>query len=516
MRFCSATFRFAPRKSGGFRELGGRPAPHFSGPEIVTQTNLCSSCHEEFASDADWTECPRCGAIRSRTAGAGFLDQTLLQQEFDAACAPREPRADSGNASATKAHEPDPLIGTDLDVYKITMLLGRGGMGKVYLAQHQDLHRFCALKILAPHLVNNDQDYVTRFQNEGRAAAALIHPNIVTVHAIGQARELHFLEMEFVAGRSLHNLIRSEGRLNPIRSTSLAARIAEGLAEAHRAGIIHRDLKPDNVLLTHQGVPKLADFGLAKRLSGHLSAAVPEGLMGTPNFMAPELFHGEPATPASDVYALGVTYFLMLTGNFPFRMQTLTMLMSAVVTEIAPNVREICPDIPLEMSECLSILMAKSPDNRPADGIEAAQLLHAILGQVRDLETLIVEAFKDDPHVGWTREGNRFRLDIALRDGRGQQVFVEPSEHPATERLLLIYSICCPADPAYYEFALRLNSDIPHGGLAIREIDGTPRFIMVDTYPRGTVDAEEIRRSVTEIAYRADAVEKLLTGMDRH
>src|SRR6185436_2755528 len=204
----------------------------------------------------------------------------------------------------TSTGERDPLIGTDLDIYRIDALLGRGGMGLVYLAHHRDLQRPCALKVLQPELAAEDQDYVDRFVNEGRAAAALVHPNVITVHAVGQERGLYFLEMEFVPGRSLRQLIEDEQRLSPLRATALAARSADGLAEAHRIHIIHRDLKPDNVLLTLQGVPKLADFGLAKRVRRNGEGTVPEGLCDTPHFMAHELFQRPPAGPATDVYAL--------------------------------------------------------------------------------------------------------------------------------------------------------------------------------------------------------------------
>ena len=113
-----------------------------------------------------------------------------------------------------------------------------------------------------------------------------MHPNIITIHAVGKERGFHFLEMEFVPGRSLRQLIEDEQRLAPLRATALAARVADGLAEAHRAGIIHRDLKPDNVLMTLHGVPKLADFGLAKRIVREGEANLPDGLCGTPQFMA--------------------------------------------------------------------------------------------------------------------------------------------------------------------------------------------------------------------------------------
>jgi serine/threonine-protein kinase len=310
--------------------------------------------------------------------------------------------------------------------------------------------------------------------------------------------------------------VEDELRLSPERATLLTTRVADGLAEAHRAGIIHRDLKPDNVLMTLQGVPKLADFGLAKRVNRQGEEGLPEGLCGTPHFMAPELYQGVDAGPATDVYALGVSYFLMLTGRCPFHGDTLHAMMTAHLNEPVPNIRRIIPEVSLEMAECLNLMLDKNPANRPADGIRAAQLLQAILGQARDLDSLLGDAFRDDPRVSWKREGGqRFRLHVQLPGQRHQIVHIEPSAHGSAERLLLISSICCSAQPAYYEAALRLNSEMPHGGVAIREIGGQLKFIVLDTYPRSTVDAEEIRRSSHEVASRADAIEKLLTGLDR-
>ena len=139
-------------------------------------------------------------------------------------------------------------------------------MGKVYLAHHLDLERQCALKILAPQIVDNDINYVARFQQEAKAAASLVHPHIVTVHAMGESDGLYFIEMEFVPGSSLNQLIKEQRRLTPARSTVLATEIAEGLSAAHRSGIVHRDLKSDNVLITLRGEAKIGDFGLAKRV----------------------------------------------------------------------------------------------------------------------------------------------------------------------------------------------------------------------------------------------------------
>lgn len=456
------------------------------------------------------TECPHCG-YEIRLPRPVPLAETLLPGELAVQLGDLPPEI----AAELPFPERDPLVGTDIDVYRVDALLGRGGMGLVYLAHHRDLHRACALKVLQPELAAEDPDYVVRFLNEGRAAAGLVHPNIITVHAVGEERGLYFLEMEFVPGRSLRQLIDDEQRLAPLRATALAARIADGLAEAHRLHVVHRDLKPDNVLLTLQGVPKLADFGLAKRLRQGVQGTVPEGLCGTPQFMAPELFQGAEAGPATDVYALGVSYFLMLTGQLPFPSETLSGLMGSVLHEPVPNVRRIVPEMPLEIAECLNLMLDKNPTNRPPDGIRAAQLLQAILGQSRDIDTLLAEAFGDDRRINFERDGNRHRIIVQLGGGRRQVVYAESSTHAAAERLLLIYSTCCDAQPAYYEQALRLNSAMNHGSVAIREVEGRLKFVVVDTYPRATVDAEELRRSVHEVAARADAIEKLLTGLDR-
>jgi serine/threonine-protein kinase len=291
---------------------------------------------------------------------------------------------------------------------------------------------------------------------------------------------------------------------------------AEGLAAAHRAGIIHRDLKPGNVLLSTAGAAKIADFGLAKRILAGGPDEHSDVLCGTPHFMAPELLRGEPATSASDVYALGVCYFVLLTGRPPFRANSLSALQTAVTTEPTPCVREERPDVPLEMAECLSQLMAKSPANRPKDAVEAAGLLHAVLGGLRDLESLVAEALDGMPGVSRTRSGQRHRVLVCLQDDRRQTVFVEPSADALIDRLVVIYSVCCPAQESFYERALRLNAEMRHGALAVHEVDGQDYFVVANTYPRATVDPEEVRQSVWEVACQADAVEKALTKEDHN
>lgn len=461
---------------------------------------FCPACNVWIPPGVEGERCPRCHSLTFDGFDATAHTPTITIRDGI-------PEAETIIMDDQLTH----LIGSRLDVYLLESRLGHGAMGQVFLASHEHLGRKCAVKVLMPK-ATRDPKFLQRFLNEGRAAASLVHPNIVTTHAIGGESGVYFLEMEFVGGRSLQRLLLEEGRLDPLRATAICARVADGLAAAHREGVVHRDIKLENILLTMQGAPKLGDFGLAKPVVG-----IADDLAGTPNYMAPELFQGEQPSFASDVYALGVCYFLLLTGHFPYGGASLNELMDAAIHAPLPNVRKEFPEIPLEMTECLAMLLAKAPSNRPQNGIAAAQLLDAVCGQMRDFHSLMHEAFDGVPGLTWKRgPEDGYRIDVEIPDGRRQAITLEPSDHSLSERLILISSICCDAQPAYYEQALRLNSDIPHGGLAIRDVDGHPKFVMVDTYPRATVDSEEIRRSVLEVAARADAVEKLLTGKDVH
>lgn len=467
----------------------------------------CPACNEVFLGRRGASICPRCGMPVDALAEASLNTITFTR--------PGTSHADLRTQRVEKETELLALVDTDLAHYHIHSLLGRGGMGWVFLARHLHLNRACALKILTPSLIERDPEYLERFYSEGRAAAALNHPNVVTVHAIGQHQGMHYLEMEFVPGRTLQKLI-NEQPLLPIRATTVALGIAEGLAAAHQLGIVHRDLKPDNILISHQNTPKIADFGLAKRLHGTSSSDLPGALAGTPHFMAPELFQGVEASPASDVYALGISLFAMLTGHLPFSGNSVHALSQSIQHDPFPNVRAINPEVPLEIAECLGQMTEKSPANRPRNGVEAAQLLQAILGQVRDLESLLQESFAHEPYVHWDRDGSRYLARVILADGRRQNVYIEVSPHEIDERLLQIYSLCCPSQIRFHEQALRLNSTIPHGAIALREIEGQDYFVTLNNYPLGTADAEEIRRSVLELAAHADAIERELTGEDRH
>ncbi len=191
-------------------------------PRKSEGTLYCAGCNERFFAVRTPGVCPRCGADVVSVSSTGILAETV--QLTDSTLGGEDPTSihvtqPSTRRSALEAAEKDPIVGTVLHVYRCESLLGCGGMGRVYLARHTQLQRKCALKVLAPRVSSNDRDFLTRFLQEGRATAALVHPNIVTIHAIGEADGHHFLEMEFIRGKTLQQLIDAENRLTPIRAT---------------------------------------------------------------------------------------------------------------------------------------------------------------------------------------------------------------------------------------------------------------------------------------------------------
>ena len=372
---------------------------------------------------------------------------TSALQSTEAFWSPSEPTLEDSHGSACT------LVGRKIHVYQCVSLVGAGAMGQVYLAMHDELHRHCALKILAPKRGLLDQQYVEQFHQEGRAAAALVHPNVVTLHAIGRIADTHFLEMEYIPGRSLARLIREEGPLPSDWALRLAAMIADGLAAAHRAGIVHRDVKPDNILITRDGIAKIGDFGLAKRLSTDGQDA-DRVICGTPNYMAPEILQGAPATPASDVYALGLCIYEMLVGKLPWRHASAAALIRFGREEGIPDIRTLRPELSDDIANCLQAMTARSPAERPMTASFAGHLLRQLIGLEKDIESLLNEAFSHDTSVTWHHTGNRYEIVRRLPGNRHQKVYLEVTEPVAAEKLLLIYSICCPAQTGYYEQAL--------------------------------------------------------------
>ena len=401
----------------------------------------------------------------------------------------------------------DEFLDTEFDKYHIEAFLGQGGMARVYLARDLALERPCAIKVLREATLQRDTEAVNTFLGEARSAAALMHPHVVAVHTIGEHQGRHFIEMEYVEGPSLAQHVRSSGRLGPLEATNFMLQICSALEVAHEMGMVHHDIKPANVMVSRATHAKLADFGLAKRLAKSPAANVL--LSGTPSFMAPELFQGKPASTASDVYAIGVTYFSLLTGRLPVAAQSVNDLMKYHDAGQAPQLNALAPDLSSSILALIERCLAKDPDQRYADAAELSVGLRCVFGSLRSLKSLLAEALEGES-VEIRELDDHFEVQVRLPDQRTQTVNVELIRPRLDFELIRIYSICGVAVAHEYERALELNSVIPHGALAVEEIDGVRYFVAIDTYPRETCDPPEVRESVLTIAANADRLESQL------
>jgi serine/threonine-protein kinase len=258
--------------------------------------------------------------------------------------------------------------GTIVAGYRIDVVLGEGAMSTVYRATQLSLSRVVALKLLAEEL-SADPGFRQRFQREGQLQATLDHEHIVTVYEAGQTDDGLFLAMRLIDGPTLKDLIL-DGDLSPGRSLRLLAQVAEALEEAHRAGLIHRDIKPQNILVGPDDHAYLADFGLIKSLDDADPLTRTGQFIGTIDYVAPEQVQGEPASPASDSYALAAVLFECLTGQVPFVRQNEAATIHAHVMAPPPLVSQLRPDLPGELDEVIAVGMAKLPDRRPSSPIE--------------------------------------------------------------------------------------------------------------------------------------------------
>ncbi|MEO1497006.1 MAG: protein kinase [Planctomycetota bacterium] len=258
----------------------------------------------------------------------------------------------------------DPLV---LDRYIILDVIGSGGMGLVFKALHRSMERVVALKILPSGSIDSSAK-AERFRREIRTVAKLSHPNVVAAYDAHEANGVHFLVMEYVAGQNLLERVRDGGTLPAAHAARIIAQVAAALGEAHKSGVIHRDVKPSNVLLTEDGVPKLADLGIAriKDSAAEPSTLTTDGIpVGTIAYMSPEQIHGEcDADERSDVYGLGCTLYYLLTGKPLFEKKSGLQVVAAHLTEQAPSLATANEDVPDAIQRVYERMVAKDPDDR--------------------------------------------------------------------------------------------------------------------------------------------------------
>ncbi|WP_309123697.1 PASTA domain-containing protein [Arthrobacter sp.] len=283
----------------------------------------------------------------------------------------------------------DSLVDTVVDGrYLVRSRIARGGMSTVYLATDQRLERDVALKVLYPHLAE-DQRFLERFEREAKSAARLSHPHVVGVLdqgvEEGPDHGVAYLVMEYVPGRTLRDLLRERGRLTPRQALAMLDPVIEGLAAAHDAGLIHRDVKPENVLLEERGGIKIADFGLARAVSAGTNTGT---LVGTAAYLPPELMTGGTADARSDIYSAGIMLFELLTGTQPYQGDAPVRVAFQHVNSRVPAPSTRVPGLAEDLDELVLWCTAVDPEKRPVDG-------HSLLGELRHIRTTLTDAELD-------------------------------------------------------------------------------------------------------------------------
>ncbi len=251
--------------------------------------------------------------------------------------------------------------------YELLERIGAGGMAAVYKARDRALGRLVAVKMLHESFTS-DEGFLRRFQQEAYAAANLTHPNIVTVHDIGQDGYNHYIVMEFVDGLTMKQIIRSytdnSDQMPLSRALDLAIGVCNGIGYAHRAGLVHCDVKPHNILVTPDERIKVADFGIARAITEATQQEIVSQVWGTPQYFAPEQASGQPMTPATDVYAIGIVMFEMLTGRLPFIAESHTAIALKHLHEPPPKVTAFNTAVPDQISQIIDKILAKEPTGR--------------------------------------------------------------------------------------------------------------------------------------------------------
>lgn len=319
--------------------------------------------------------------------------------------------------------------------YRLERRLGVGGMATVQLAFDTRLERLVAVKLLAEHLAE-DSAFVARFRREALSAAKLVHPNIVQVFDFGtdNGSGRQFIVMEFVDGNSCAEILRDRGPLAPRDAVEILTQACRGLHYAHRNGVIHRDVKPGNLMVNTEGVVKLADFGIAKAAEQSDITKV-GSVLGTAAYLSPEQARGEPAGPASDLYALGVVSYQLMAGRLPYEAASLTDLARLQEAGAPPRLDHDVRDVPPALAAAVARALARDPGQRYEDAAEMEDALHDGLAGIGGTSSDLDSTHMLPPSEDSTRMLDRTQAAPPTGTRRRLQPIDEPARpRPAQRR----------------------------------------------------------------------------------